>query len=32
MDQIAPLLFFDEDDIGIRLTMKADMPLNKETK
>ena len=28
---IVSLLFFYKDGFGIKLTMKADMPLNKET-
>ena len=32
MGQIEPLLFFNKDGFDIKLLMKVDMPLNKETK
>ena len=32
MGQIVPLLFFDKNWVGIKLSTKVDMPLNKEDK
>ena len=31
MDKIVPLLFFNNDIFGIKLPIKVDMPLSKET-